>query len=179
MRKKQAMMYATTRTSSVPSLLREIDRLFANNFPAGRSEWSPAVDIYETNEDLTLAVELPGIQLEDVELTAVDGILTIRGERKEAHGEGDEGRYQLVERTYGSFMRRFHLPQGVDIAKIAANVENGLLQVQIPKAALAQPKKIQVKAVATVGVRAQHVIGFDESAEGVADVEMAAANRSQ
>ena len=143
------MTYATTLTAPVFGLRREIDRLFENGFGRGqgvRNEWNPAVDIYETDQELTFTVELPGFKLEDIQVTAVDGFLTIQGERLEEQKEGHEGRYHLVERNNGSFMRRFHLPDGVDNDKIEADIENGMMQVRIPKAALPQPKKIHIKA---------------------------------
>ena len=109
------MMYATTLTAPVFGLRREIDRLFENAFgrgQAGRNEWTPAVDIHETDQELTFVVELPGFKLEDIQVTAVDGILTIQGQRIEEQKEGEEGRYHLVERNYGSFMRRFQPAAG-------------------------------------------------------------------
>ena len=165
------MLYATTLTAPGYGLRREIDRLFENTFgrgQAGRNEWTPAVDIHESNQELTFAVELPGIKMEDIEVTAVDGILTIHGERTEERNEAEEGRYHLVERNYGSFMRRFQLPPGVDNEKIEADVEHGMLQVRIPKAALPQPKKIQIKAGTTVLVRPQHALGVGESRKDLA-----------
>ena len=143
------MTYATTLTAPVFGLRREIDRLFENGFgrgQAGRNEWIPAVDIYETDQELTFMVELPGIKLGRHRGDGGRRVLTIQGERIEEQKEGEEGRYHLVERNNGSFMRRFHLPQGVDNDKIAADIEHGMLQVRIPKAALPQPKKIHIKA---------------------------------
>ncbi len=160
------MLYARVATTPVFALRREIDRLFENTFgrgQVGQSEWTPAVDIRETDQELTFAVELPGTKPEDVEVTAEDGVLTIQGERTEERQEGEDGWYHLVERNYGSFMRRFQLPQGVDAEKIEADVENGLLQVRIPKAALPQAKKIQIKAGADASSRAQQALGRGES----------------
>ena len=160
------MLYATTLTAPVFGLRREIDRLFENTFgrgQAGQNEWTPAVDIRETEQELTFAVELPGTKPEDVEVTADDGVLTIRGESTEERKEGEQGRYHLVERNYGAFMRRFQLPQGVDAEKIEADVEHGLLQVRIPKAALPQPKKIQIKAGADASGRTPQALGRGES----------------
>lgn len=161
-------MYATTTTMAAPlfGLRREIDKLFEDTFgrgAVGRNEWAPAVDICETDAGLTLAVELPGIQPENVEVSAVDGVLTIRGERTDDRKEGDDGRYYLLERNYGSFMRRFQLPQGVDSEKILADVENGILQVRVPKAALPKPKKIQVTVGTDVSGSTHHAIAPGES----------------
>lgn len=129
------------------TLRREIDRLFEDTF--GRSQggnftWSPAVDVRESDQELTLEFELPGINPEDVEVTAENGVLTVRGEKREERKEGEEGRFHLVERTYGSFSRSFQLPQGLEDEQIQADYENGVLRVRIPKAALQQPRRIQI-----------------------------------
>jgi HSP20 family protein len=141
-------------------LRQQMDRLLEDTFggQAGRNEWSPAVDIHETDQHLTFAVELPGLQPEDVNVTAVDGILTIHGQRNEERREGEPRRYHLIERNYGAFTRRFQLPRGVDDEKIEAAVAQGMLQVRIPKAALPQPKTIEVKAGVDAGGRAQPAI---------------------
>ena len=164
--REACMVYLTTPTAPVFGLWRQIDRLFEDSVgrgQAGRNEWAPAVDIHETEQELTFAVELPGIKPEDVEVTAVDGILTIHGERHEELRDGEEGRYHLIERNYGSFMRRFQLPQGVDDDKIEADVAQGILQVRIPKTALPQPKKIQVKAAVEASPPARQILGRGES----------------
>ena len=158
------MLYGSVVPAPVFGLRREIDRLFENTFArgqAGRSEWSPAVDIHETDQELTFEVELPGVKLEDVEVTAEDGILMIHGQRSAERMAGDEGRYHLVERNYGSFMRQFQLPQGVDTEKIEADVEFGMLLVHIPKGALPQPKSIQIKAGANAGRRVEQALTRD------------------
>lgn len=161
-------MYATATTRSAPvfGLRREIDRLFEDTFgrgQAGRNEWTPAVDIYETDAELTFVFDVPGIQPEEVEVSAADGVLTIQGESVDSRANDEDGRYHLLERNYGSFMRRFQLPQGVDSDKILADVEHGVLRVHIPKTALPKPKKIQIAAGAEAGRRAQRAIGRGES----------------
>lgn len=143
------MLYRSSMTP-VLGLRREIDRMFddvfGNSINEPRTTWAPAVDIREDDRELTILAELPGIQPEQVEVTCDNGVLTIRGEKSETRKQGHERRYHLVERTYGSFARSFQLPQGVDESKIAAGFENGVLQVRIPKAALPQPKRIQINA---------------------------------
>ena len=158
------MLYANAVAAPVFGLRREIDRLFESTFGrglGGQTEWSPAVDIRETDQELTFEIEVPGVKLEDVEVTAEDGILTIQGQRSEERSEGDEGRYHLVERRYGSFMRRFQLPQGVDTAKIEADVELGMLQVHIPKGALPQPTTIEIKVGGIAGRRLEKALSQD------------------
>jgi HSP20 family protein len=143
------MPYATTLTAPAFALRRQIDRLLEESLGhgnTGQGDWVPAVDIRETEGELTFSVELPGLRPEDVEVTAVEGILSIHGVRTAMRSEGEQARYHLVERSYGSFLRRFNLPQGVDADKIEAEVTEGVLHVRIPRLALPEPKRIQVKA---------------------------------
>lgn len=143
------MLYRTSASAPVFGLRREIDRLFEDTFGRGDSGngWTPAVDVRESEKELRLEVELPGINPDEVELTAENGVLTVRGEKRTERKEGDEGsRYHVVERSYGSFMRSFQLPQGLDESKIEADFNNGILTIHLPKAALPQPKKIQISS---------------------------------
>ena len=141
------MVYRGTLTGPVFGLRREIDRLFEDAFGGDtrRGGWSPAVDIREDNKEIVLEVELPGIKPDDVEVTAENGVLTIRGEKQSSSNEGTEGRYHVVERSFGSFTRSFQLPSGMDERRIEADFSDGVLSVRIPKAALAQPRRIEVR----------------------------------
>jgi len=142
------MVYRGSLTGPVFGLRREIDRLFEDTFGGGearRTGWIPAVDVREDNKEIVLEIELPGIKPSDVEVTAENGVLTIRGEKQGTSTEGEEGRYHVVERTYGSFTRSFQLPSAVDERSIDAEFEDGLLSVHIPKAAIAQPRKIEIR----------------------------------
>lgn len=141
------MLYRTSLSAPVFGLRREIDRLFEDTFGRGdaMSAWTPAVDVSENEKELRLEIELPGINPNEVELTAENGVLTIRGEKRSERKEGDEeSRYHMVERSYGSFMRSFQLPQGLDQTKIQASYNNGILSVHLPKTALPQPHRIQI-----------------------------------
>jgi HSP20 family protein len=142
------MLYRTTPTTPVFGLRREIDRLFEDTFGRGDTgtSWTPAVDVQENQNELRLDVELPGLNPDEVEITADNGVLTIRGEKQFERKEGDDSRYHVVERSYGSFLRSFQLPQGLDESRIDATFNNGILSIHIPKSALAQPKKIQIKS---------------------------------
>ncbi|HVF41141.1 MAG TPA: Hsp20/alpha crystallin family protein [Gemmatimonadaceae bacterium] len=135
-------------TAPAFGLRQEIDRLFEDTFGSsgnGQSTWMPAVDIRETQQEVRLEVEVPGMRPEEVEVTAENGVLTIRGEKRNERKEGEESsRYHLVERSYGSFMRSFQLPLGIDEEKIEAAYDNGILSIHIPKAALPQPRKIEI-----------------------------------
>lgn len=142
------MLYRTSTTAPVFGLRREIDRLFEDTFGRGDggTAWTPAVDIRENQNELQLDVELPGLDPDEVEITAENGVLTIRGEKQIERKEGDDSRYHVVERAYGNFIRSFQLPQGLDDSRIEATFNNGILSVHIPKSALPQPKKIQIKS---------------------------------
>ncbi|MFL5552988.1 MAG: Hsp20/alpha crystallin family protein [Gemmatimonadaceae bacterium] len=140
------MLYSLTTSSPIFGLRREIDRLFEDTFARDGNAWTPAVDIKENDNEIRVELELPGMKPEDVEITADNGVLSIRGEKRTERKEGQENRYHVVERTYGSFMRTFQLPQGIDEDQINADFENGVLSLRIPKAALPQPKRIQIGA---------------------------------
>ena len=143
-------MYRTSLTAPIFGLRREIDRLFEDTFQNGgdRAGWVPTVNIHETANEFAFEVELPGLKPEQVEVTCDNGVLMIRGERMDERKEGEEGRYHLVERSYGSFSRSFQLPQGVDDDHIEASFENGLLHVRVPKAAIPQPRRIDIRGTA-------------------------------
>jgi len=148
------MVYAATPTAPVFGLRREIDRLFEDAFRlghSGRGEWSPAVDVRETDQELIFAVEIPGMTANNVEVTTENGVLTIRGERIDEQKDGDQGRLHLAERNYGSFARRFQLPHGINHEAIQADVEFGMLTLRVPKAALPEPKQIRVNAGPALG----------------------------
>ncbi len=140
------MLYRMTTSSPIFGLRREIDRLFEDTFARDGSNFTPAVDIRENDHEIRLELELAGLKPEDVEIIAENAALTIRGEKRAERKEGDENRYQVIERSYGTFMRTFQLPQGVDEEQVKADFENGVLTIHIPKAALPQPKRIQIAA---------------------------------
>jgi|SRR4051812_26043917 HSP20 family protein len=137
------MLYRMTTGSPIFGLRREIDRLFDDTFARDGNTFAPAVDIKENEAEIRLEAELPGIKPDEVEIITENGVLTVRGQKRAERKEGDD-RYQVVERTYGTFMRTFQLPQGVDENQIKADFETGVLTVHIPKAALPQPKRIQI-----------------------------------
>lgn len=117
------------------------DRLYRTSESVG---WTPACDIYEDDEALTLRFELAGVEPKDVDIRFENGVLTVRGERKLEQEEKREN-YHRVERSYGTFTRAFTLPASVDGEKIRAEAKNGVLQVMLPKRAEAKPRSIQVK----------------------------------
>ena len=137
--------------SAMRQLQNEMSRVFDNAVAGAEdgsnvvtSRWTPAVDIREDAERFVIAADVPGVDPEDIELMMENGVLTIKGERKlEAKDEGDNG-YRRVERVYGSFYRRFTLPDTADAEAISANGRLGVLEVVIPKRAALQPKRIAV-----------------------------------
>lgn len=106
------------------------------------SGWSPALDLYQNNDNLVAVVELPGMRKEDIEISLHDGTLTIAGERKSSFSNGE--RAERSERYVGSFRRSITLPARVDSNKVSATYRDGILTVTLPKAEEAKPKRIQV-----------------------------------
>jgi len=136
------------------SLQHEIDRLFedfSRGFPTiagnGATALMPSMDVTETDKEIEITAELPGLEEKDVQINIADNILTIHGEKK-AEKEQKDKNYRLVERSYGSFERTLELPEGVNVDAIKANISKGLLKVTVPKPAPTQAKKIEVKSAA-------------------------------
>ncbi|MEY4580060.1 MAG: hypothetical protein RL701_4763 [Pseudomonadota bacterium] len=107
-------------------------------------DWAPTCDISETNEEYLIKAELPGVNKSDVKVNVENGIVSIQGERKQEKEEKHR-KLHRVERSYGSFLRTFSLPEGIDDAKIAAQYNDGILTVHLPKAPNAKPKSVEVK----------------------------------
>ena len=131
-------------------LQRDMNSLFENRlFPAGANlaagqagNWTPAVDIHEDAEAYHVSVDLPGIDPKNIEVTADNGLLSIRGQREEVHEDKEQKR---SERVFGSFLREFSLPDNADLDRVDANSKNGVLEITVPKAARAEPKRIEVR----------------------------------
>ena len=105
--------------------------------------WRPAVELIEKSDSYIVSAELPGVKKEDVDVSLSEGVLTLTGERKQT-AETSDGEVHYREFTYGDFERSFALSKDVDSDKIAASYENGILEITLPKAAVEQPKKIEV-----------------------------------
>ena len=136
------------------SLQQEIDRLFEDfgrGFPAFGAGVTgalvPTMDVSETDKEIEITAELPGLEEKDVQINVADNVLTIRGEKK-AGKEEKEKNYRLVERSYGSFERSLELPKGVNLDAIKASIDKGVLKVTVPKPVPAQVKKVEVKTAA-------------------------------
>ena len=107
-------------------------------------DWAPSVDIAETAEAFEIKAELPDVKKDDVKVTVEDGQLRISGERKQEKDEKGK-KFHRVERSYGSFMRSFSLPENVDDSKLSAEYKDGVLNVRLPKTEKAKPRAIAVK----------------------------------
>lgn len=108
------------------------------------ADWTPTVDISETEAEYAIKAELPEVKREDVKVTVEDGVLTIQGERKQEKEEKGK-KYHRVERSYGRFVRTFTLPDTVDESKVKAEYTDGILHLHLPKSEKAKPKQIDVK----------------------------------
>jgi HSP20 family protein len=106
--------------------------------------WTPACDIYETEKNIVIKVELPEVVQKDVVVTLENNLLSIRGERK-FNGETKRDNYHRVERRYGQFIRTFTLPTYIEAEKIIAEFKDGVLNITLPKTEEVRPKLIEVK----------------------------------
>ena len=137
--------------STIQERMNQLFGDFVARTRGGREEefavggWVPTVDIYETDENIVVTAELPGLEKDQVGVEYKDGILTLRGERK-LEREVKEESYHRMERSYGDFHRSFTLPGSVDEEKISARMKNGVLEIHLPKKEAAKPKQITVAA---------------------------------
>lgn len=132
---------------------RTIDRLFNEPLKAMepkllRAEgWVPELDVSETDTDVTIRAEVPGVPAKDLEITLANGVLTVAGAKNELEEKKGEN-YYLCERRFGSFRRNIGLPESIDPEKITAESDNGLITIRIAKKPGAKPKVVEVKPVA-------------------------------
>jgi HSP20 family protein len=136
-------------------LQREVDRLFEEfarglgPMAAANGGLMPSMEVTETDKELVITAELPGLERKDVDISLDDNVLTIRGEKKSETSPDDKNKNVHVnERSYGVFYRVLELPSGIDPSSVQATMSKGVLKITIPKPARAQPKKIEVKEAA-------------------------------
>jgi HSP20 family protein len=132
------------------SIQDRMNRLFEQTLARTREEegiaastWMPAVDIYETPDQVVMKAELPGLTREDIEINVRDNTLSLRGQRKFEKDVKEEN-YLRIERAYGSFQRSFTLPVTIQQDKIKAVFRDGVLELTLPKAEEARPKQIKI-----------------------------------
>lgn len=136
----------------IMTLRDRMDRLFEDSLSRFRgsegeyapSTWTPAVDIYETNDSLVINAEIPGVDKKDISIEVKGNALFLKGERKFEKGIGQENYYR-IERSYGSFRRVFSLPENFDKEKIGASFRNGVLEITLPRMEEAKLKQINVR----------------------------------
>jgi len=135
----------------INELQRDMNRVFDSRlFPAigqgdasvASSDWIPEVDIHEDAKSYLVSVDLPGIKPEDIEVTAHNGVLSIRGKRETVHQDKEQKR---SERSFGTFLREFTMPDSADLDNVQAKTQNGVLEILVPKIAKAEPKRISVQ----------------------------------
>jgi HSP20 family protein len=128
-------------------LREEVNRLFASPFEGltqAFNTWSPAIDLYEDKDNVTVKAELPGMKKEEIDVSLHDGMLTISGERKIEREQGKKGETYRSERFFGRFQRSVMLPSAVDEAKVNAAYKDSILTITLPKSEEAKPKQIAV-----------------------------------
>jgi HSP20 family protein len=142
--------FGDLRSAQEEQAQNQMDRLFAHVLGlhgqwqgASTRAWAPALDIAEGKDAYLVTVELPGVKLDDLEITLEDGLLTIQGERHFAHDSSEE-QFHRVERSSGAFRRAITLPAHVEADAVNASMEDGVLRILVPKAEDAKPKRIQV-----------------------------------
>ncbi|MFZ1324666.1 MAG: Hsp20/alpha crystallin family protein [Candidatus Contendobacter sp.] len=130
-------------------LQREVNRLFETSRSGDEetghvlADWMPAVDIKEEANQFVIHADLPGVHLQDIEVTLENGVLALRGQRASDRQEQTE-QYRRVERVRGTFLRRFSLPDVADADKVSAKCKDGVLEVLVPKREAAQPRRIAI-----------------------------------
>jgi HSP20 family protein len=125
-------------------MFRAFAPAFGNNWSF--IAWTPPCDIYETDQQIVLKMELPEMSKEDVHVTVDNNVLTLSGERK-FEGEVNGEKYHRIERKYGEFVRAFTLPTFVDGSKVVAEFKEGMLRVTLPKNAAPITRQIEVKVM--------------------------------
>jgi HSP20 family protein len=148
-REKEVVMATLVRWDplrDVASLQTELSRLM-NGLVEGSGRqtqaWVPALDVWETEDSVTYAFDLPGVSLDDISIEVEDGALTVSAQREQS-SEIDNERFHRLERRYGTFSRTVGLPQGVSEDAIGASYENGVLRIAVPKPEQQKPKRIQI-----------------------------------
>jgi HSP20 family protein len=144
------------------TLQEQINRVFGEvvgrtSEESNLTAWAPAVDIYETENELVVKADVPDVNPEDLDIRVENNILTIRGERKfetQGHEKVNENNYLRIERAYGSFSRSFSLASSVNSEAIKADYHNGVLTLSLPKREEAKPKQIKVNIGTQSGTRA-------------------------
>lgn len=140
---------------ALSDLTRQMERLFdemnaswSGLLASTGGTWIPPMDIVETDNEIRCTIEVPGVPSENLQVAVQDGLLRISGTKSAEHEEGDEKSFRRIERRFGRFERYIRLPERVDIEKITANYENGVLTLVMPKRDSARPRQIPIQSSA-------------------------------
>ena len=133
------------------TVFNEVDNMINSMFnrdwnlePIQSTKWNPAVDVKETDNSFLISADIPGLPKKDINIEVSDDVLSITGERTEDKVE-DSDLYHYRERSKGAFTRSFHLPESVDEKKISANFKDGILNIELPKTKVIEPKSRKIK----------------------------------
>ncbi|NIT58045.1 MAG: Hsp20 family protein [Aliifodinibius sp.] len=149
---KQLTRYQPS-TAPVSNLRREMDRIFNELIPfswrldeteTGMTTWTPTTDMFETDGEYIVEVELPGLSKKDIQINCQDNVLSIEGERKHTHKEERPG-YLRSERSFGAFKRSIILPASIVEDKVKASFKEGILRVTVPKAEKSKRKEVPIE----------------------------------
>jgi len=137
--------YNPFETEDLPAGLRlfsdTVNRLFSD---AQVRPWTPAVDIFETENELVLKADVPDVDMKNIDIQIENGTLSLKGERKFENEQKSQG-FHRVERSYGTFARYFTLPDTLETDKVKADYKNGVLTITLPKKEVAKPRQIKVE----------------------------------
>ena len=143
-------MRALSPWAPLSTFKQEMDRLVDRfleprwEMVGGDGDWTPTLDVSETTDAVIVKAEVPGVEQKDLEVSLLENVLTIKGEKRQEKEEKDE-RHHRMERSYGAFIRSVTLPSAVEGAKVTADFKNGLVTVTLPKAPAARGTTIPVK----------------------------------
>ena len=138
------MLYPTRYSDPFDQLLSGVFGNGGRASNAGSLMRAPETDVVETEKEIRVVTEMPGLKRENIDIDVENNVLTIRGEKREERTEGEQGRWHLAERRYGTFSRSFVLPRDVDAENIQASFQDGVLTVSVPKSEKARRRRIEI-----------------------------------
>lgn len=126
------------------SMQEKMNKIFDDSFKTAGGDWAPPVDIMESEKDIVIIAEIPGVSEENMDIQISEGVLSMKGEKKFPEDKGGDSYYRL-ERSYGKFSRSFAIPASIDPSKIKASLKDGVLKIILAKRNEERPKSIKVE----------------------------------